>query len=928
MTSERWVQIKDAFAAVVEVPPGDRRNALAQLCRDDPELKSEVERLLSQHDEMGGFLEGSSPGESSSSSEHIFAAGEMVAGRYRIVEFLGSGGMGEVYAAEDQDLSEQIAIKIIRQETPFGANMLERLRREVQLARRVTHPNVCRVFDLGRHQQQGQDVVFLTMELIRGETLSTRLKREGKISPPEALLIAMQLCEALDAAHQVGILHRDFKTSNVMLAGSGEQLRAVVTDFGIARLMSGGKDSSTAATTQGIVVGTPAYMSPEQLLEEELTAASDIYSLGLVLYEMVTGNRPFQGASSWTETLKRLSVAPKPPMEVVRELGPRWNSTILRCLQRDPAKRFPSARAVARFLSGKRSVSSLLNSRRFQVAAVGFVLAIAAAGFVLRDRIWPPSLPQQKHVAVLPFRFQGTDPANQATAFELAESLTANLSRLEASDGSLWVVPWNHVKNQKPEDEAHAASSLGVNLLVTGELQKTGDTLHLITQLKDAKSLRQLRSKTAEIQETQIITLEDKLLEQASSMLQLHVPSETLHHLPVDATTEPGAYEFYEQGRGYLLHLSPATPEDVDRAIALLQKAIEKDPGFALAYANLASAFARKFGQTHDVQWLEKAKPLSRQALSLNDNLAPAHLALGRIQAAIGDQDGAIREYEKALQLDPTDDDTMTALSGAYDSAGRLLQAEALLKDAVRRSPGSWVNYASLGKFYYGHADYAQAESAFRTAIELAPDNPLSFYGLGGVYMAEGKYKEAESILEKCIAIRPTAGAYANLALARQYQGHYEEAAAMFQKAAELRPDDHRNWLNLGVAYALAENHPKATAAFQTALQLTQKIIALRPKDAETLGWQARYYAELGGKNKAQQVLASALSLSHNEPELLFNSAVVYELAGDRDHALTALRSTLAAGYSLSEVQQAPELSKLRQDKRYSGIVGNLSEPK
>src|SRR5579863_5415074 len=281
MNSERWGQIKETFAAVVDMPPSERPNALAELCQNDLELKSEVERLLTQHDDMGGFLESSSPPGRGIFAGQRFADDEIVAGRYRITEFLGEGGMGAVYAAEDQELGEQIAIKIIRQETPFGSNMLERLRREVQLARRVTHPNVCRVFDLGRQEQQGHDVIFLTMELIHGETLATRLQREGKISPSEALLIATQLCEALDAAHQVGVLHRDFKTSNVMLAGQGEHVRVVITDFGIARLMSGTKDSSAASVTQGGVVGTPAYMSPEQLLEKQLTIASDIYSLGL-----------------------------------------------------------------------------------------------------------------------------------------------------------------------------------------------------------------------------------------------------------------------------------------------------------------------------------------------------------------------------------------------------------------------------------------------------------------------------------------------------------------------------------------------------------------------------------------------------------------------------------------------------------------------
>lgn len=922
MTPERWVQIKDIFASVVELPVDARRASMVELCQGDPELETEVKRLLAQHDEMGGFLEGSTPVGGSTAAQ-LVSTGEMLAGRYRILESLGSGGMGEVYAAEDQDIGEQIAIKVIRPQTPFGPGLLDRLRREVQLARRVTHPNVCRVFDLGHHKHNNQDFLFLTMELIRGETLSSRLKREDKIPSSEALLIATQLCQALDAAHRAGILHRDFKTSNVMLIGSGGGVRAVITDFGIARLIRPQDESHGLTTAHGMVLGTPAYMSPEQLLGEDLTVASDIYSLGLVLYEMVTGSRPFRDESSWTETLKRLTTVPAAPVKVVPELDQRWNSTILRCLARDPAKRFSSALEVAESLSRRRGAAPMVLFRPLVAVGVCLLLLAAVVLFVLRDRIWPPGLPDQKHIAVLPFTFIGTDTATQATAYELSESLTGNLSRLQASEKSLWVVPWQEVKSQKPEDDVHAASVLGVNLLVTGELQKDAAGLHLRTELKDARSMRQLRSQTIEIAAPQVVLLQDKLLEQVAAMLQLHLPAEMLRHLPVDATAEPGAYEFYEQGRGYLLHLSAGTPEDVDRAIALLEKAVEKDPNFALAYANLAFAYASKFRGTHDLKWLDKAKATCNRALSLNDKLAAAHLTLGIIHEETGDLDGAIHEYEQALQLDPTNDETLNRLSLAYDNAGRLLQAEALLKDALQRAPGRWVNYNYLGYFYYKHADYAQAEPVFRTATELAPDNPLAFYNLGGVYLAEGKYKEAEDILTKGIAIRPTAGAYSNLALARQYQGHYEDAAVMFQKAAELRPLDHRYWCNLGVAYMLARNRPKAAEAFQKALQLAQKAVDLRPNDPVSLGALARYYAELGQKSKAQEEITLATPSSHNDPELLFNSVVVYELVGERDHALTALRSTLRAGYSLSEVEKAPELDDLRQDQRYSKIVGN-----
>jgi serine/threonine-protein kinase len=507
-------------------------------------------------------------------------------------------------------------------------------------------------------------------------------------------------------------------------------------------------------------------------------------------------------------------------------------------------------------------------------------------------------------------------------AYELSESLTGNLSRLQTSDSSVWIVPWSVVRSQKAEDVNRAASSLGANLLVTGKLERDGQSVHVYAELKDAGSLRTLRSQIIQVPVGEVSSLEDKTLEQVSSMLQLHVPPDVLRHLAVDVATQPGAYEFYEQGRGYLLHFSGGSPEDLDRAIALLQKAIEKDPNFALAYASLASADVAKFRTTHDASLLTTAKELCARALALNSALAPAHRALGTIHQETGNLEGAIHELEQALQLDPTDDKTLDDLSRAYDSTGQLLKAESLLKDALKRTPGSWVNYNYLGYFYYRHADYAQAEPLFLTATELAPDNPLAFYNLGGVYLAEGKYKEAETILTRAIAIKPTAGAYSNLALARQYQGRYEDAAAMFQKAAELRPNDDRLWCNLGTAYSLAGQQGKAAEAFAKSLAIAGKVLAVRPEDSELLSRVALYYAKLGQTEKAQEALAKATSSSDNSPELLFNSVLTYELIGQRDRALAALRSTLRAGYSVSEIQNAPELAQLRQDKRYAQIVG------
>jgi tetratricopeptide (TPR) repeat protein len=317
-----------------------------------------------------------------------FVPGEAIADRYRIVRFLAEGGMGEVYEAEDLALGGAVALKTVRPEIAADTHTRERFKREIHIARRVTHPNVCRIYDLGTHAHPSpaggaaREILFLTMELLVGETLRERIERRGRLATADSLRIAEQIAAGLDAAHGLGIVHRDFKTANVVLAPSPDPRRherAVITDFGLARAQR--HDDATVSLSQsGELVGTPAYMAPEQVQGREPTPAADIYALGVVLYEMVTGVRPFDGGSSFSVAVRRLTEpAPDPRLHVL-DLDPRWAATILRCLERDPAARFPSAEAVAQALRGGAVEASVATSGSAAVAPAPAPLPPAAPG--------------------------------------------------------------------------------------------------------------------------------------------------------------------------------------------------------------------------------------------------------------------------------------------------------------------------------------------------------------------------------------------------------------------------------------------------------------------------------------------------------------------------------------------------------------------
>jgi tetratricopeptide (TPR) repeat protein len=312
-----------------------------------------------------------------------FAPGELLAHRFRIVRFLGHGGMGDVYEAEDEEVHGRVALKTVRSEIAGLAGALERFTREIRLARKVTHPNVCRIFDISHHGE----VTFLTMELLAGETLEQRMRRTGAMREAEALPIARQMAEGLSAAHRVGVVHRDFKPANVMLVPEDGGERAVVMDFGLAR---GGEPVAGGLTVRGDVLGTPTYMAPEQVAGEEITPATDVYAFGIVLYEMVTGAPPFVGETAMSTAVKRLREDPEPPRLKAPGLSPAWEAAILRCLARDPRQRFAGVRDAAAVLSGEAPPTVVMSQpeapkrRRWLLPAassLALLLGIAGAGW-------------------------------------------------------------------------------------------------------------------------------------------------------------------------------------------------------------------------------------------------------------------------------------------------------------------------------------------------------------------------------------------------------------------------------------------------------------------------------------------------------------------------------------------------------------------
>jgi len=361
ISPEQWERVKEIYETALECSPPQRAAFVHQQTKDD-DVRAEVLRLLSESDSLGSFLSTPpfiDPQLNSKALLERLEPGKVLAARFRIVRFIAAGGMGEVYEAEDLALRENLAIKTVRPEILQQKNALARFKREVQLARKVTHPNICRVFDLFWHKETGgmpdEGVVFVSMELLQGETLSERIRRRGRFAPEDALPVIEQIASALEAAHRVGIVHRDLKPGNVILVSNGEdqRVRSVVTDFGLALRTKADANKSVELTTSHGLFGTPAYMAPEQIEGAEVTKQTDIYALGLVIYEMVTGKHAFPADTPLASAAKRLSEPLVSPKRFAPELSDAWEQTINRCLERDPSSRYTSAIDVPNALLGQ-----------------------------------------------------------------------------------------------------------------------------------------------------------------------------------------------------------------------------------------------------------------------------------------------------------------------------------------------------------------------------------------------------------------------------------------------------------------------------------------------------------------------------------------------------------------------------------------------
>jgi serine/threonine protein kinase/tetratricopeptide (TPR) repeat protein len=684
--------------------------------------------------------------------------GEQLAARFRLLRFIARGGMGAVYEADDELLRTHVALKVLQGRIAADAEVMERFRREVLLARRVSHPNVCRVYELYQSTTaSGTPCHFLTMEFLEGETLAARVSSHGRLSTAEALPLVHQMCDGLGAAHAQGVIHRDFKSSNVMLVPRGESeekegLRVAITDFGIARALMEDRQSG-ALTQEATILGTPEYMAPEQVTGEAVSVATDVYALGVVLYEMVTGRLPFTAATPLATAARRLHEAAPKPEVLVPGLDARFGRTILRCLEREPEKRFQTMAEVREALSTR-----------------------APRKKTRRQTMPSPATPAPDHpsIAVLPF----VDMSPAADQGYFSDGVAQEILNALAQ------VPGLHVAarsssfsfKEKHLDLRTVGQRLNVAHILEGSVRKSGQRLRVTAQLVGAATGYQLWSRSFDSELQDIFTVQDDIAAAVVTALQMTVLPKLL---PARRATSPEAYAHYL--RGVQLQ-NTGSEAGLRAALDAYEEAIALDAGYAPAYGRFAETAVR-YGfsiETGGPEWVRRAVTAADRAVELDANGVAGLVARGLVRTVFSwDWMGASADLERAVALAPGDENARRRRATLLATLGRLAEGLENAELAVALDPVSAEANYTLGQLYNQLGDYGLARQAFERALETAPQHSLASRDLGFTELLDGHPERALALYQR--HARPWVREFGS-ALALHSLGRKAEAQAALER--------------------------------------------------------------------------------------------------------------------------------------------------
>ena len=682
--------------------------------------------------------------------------GAVLASRYEIIELLGRGGMGNVYRVVDTKINEEIALKFLN---PAIADekMIERFKNELKLARKISHKNICRMYDLG--DVEGSP--YITMEYVTGEDLRGMIKMTGQLSVGRAISIAKQVCEGLAEAHRLGVVHRDLKPRNIMIDKEGN---ARIMDFGIARSIK-----VKGITRAGSIVGTPEYMSPEQVKGEKVDQRSDIYSLGIILFEMVTGQVPFEGDTSLSIALKHEKEIPPDPREFNAQISKDLSHVILKCLEKDKDRRFQGARELFSDLSkieeeiptkekvlSRRIKTQVLKKRiRSVLPAVLFVCVVLALSYILFIQIPKMGGGRWKNsIAVLSFEDLSQKKDQGAFCEEMTIAVITKLSSIEG----LKVSPERSIRRYREtqKDSRTIGQELGVQTVCEPYLKKEGERIQIIAHLVDADENFVIKSIEYDEEFENIYEVQDRLSKDIAEALDMRLTDKQLEAVKIRETKNTRAYEFYVKGSHFEKRYSDYyRMKDFEAAVDNFKKAIGMDENYALAYWGLGNAYEARFVEENNPEDLDKMEELFLKSYQIEPDLAEAHVGLGWVYFHKENSDRAFEYFKKAYEKDPDNPEVNLHVASFLRDMHLNQRAVEFYLKAIEFDPAS-VDYRDLcSRCYLRMGEFEKAAVIMEEALELEPDDMRMrlFYARLLIMMQE--FEKAEEIVDQAESLEP-----------------------------------------------------------------------------------------------------------------------------------------------------------------------------